>query len=359
MIQHPTAEEHLAFLVKLQRLLSEGDFTATYKFALLMALADIAVERGHDDVRPLEISMRDIAEKFVDYYWQQTMPYKAVGLDNDKINESSGVLRQSTSSDAKVTMKIQKFINKFGSLGRAKRSSEFKRLVTEVSSTVSGQPVKCFQNIGGGTDDFVFERTRGGVVLKPRVSSHLRKFHSLILHMARDGWIRHIRKIKSNIALLGRNDDLHSFLFESSRQALVVVSRNLSKLFNKRCFYCAGRISDTPDVDHFIPFSMYGRDIAQNFVLAHGSCNRSKSDALGAKPHLENWLEQLNRHEDDIDQIGLDAGIISDQNTILSVAKWSYQHGYDTGSHAWVRKGTFEPIGKEYVGFVGAVAGSF
>ena len=38
-----TPEAQLAFLTKLQRLFSEGDFTATYKFALLMALADICV----------------------------------------------------------------------------------------------------------------------------------------------------------------------------------------------------------------------------------------------------------------------------------------------------------------------------
>lgn len=367
MIQHPTAEEHLAFLVKLQRLLSEGDFTATYKFALLMALADIAVERGHDDVRPLEISMRDIAEKFIDYYWQQTMPYKATSpciervVDTLEADVTDGILSQNMGATAKVVTDIQNFRNAFqvASIGRAKQKKSFGRLLTSVAQTVSKQPVTYFQNIAGGTDPFVFERSQAGIKLKHGVSSHLRKFHGLVQHMVRDRWIRHIRDNKRNLSALGHKDDLHSFLFESSRQALVVVSRNLSKLFNKRCFYCAGRISDTPDVDHFIPFSIYGRDIAQNFVLAHGSCNRSKSDVLGAKPHLENWLEQLNRHEDDIDQIGLDAGIISDQNTILSVAKWSYQHGYDTGSHAWVRKGTFEPIGKEYVGFVGAVAGSF
>jgi 5-methylcytosine-specific restriction endonuclease McrA len=352
MSQSPTAEEHLAFLVKLQRLLSEGDFTATYKFALLMALADIAVERGHDDVRPLEIPMRDIAEKFVDYYWQQTMPYKSAGLGHDNKNSSSNVLRQSTSSDAKVTMEIQKFINTLGSLGRAKRSSEFKHLVNAVSSTVASQPIKFFQNIGGGTDAFVYERNRGGIVLKLGVSSHLRKFHSLIQYMARDGWIRHIKKIKSNIALLGQKDDLQGFLFESSREALKVVSNHLSKLTNKKCFYCHGGISDTPDVDHFIPFSLYGRDIAQNFVLAHASCNRSKSDVLGAKPHLENWLEHLNRHQDDISQIALDAGIISDQGTILSVTKWSYQQGHETGSHAWIKKGVFEPIGEGYAALV-------
>ena len=35
----------LAFLRKLQRLLAEGDFVATYKFALLNALADLSLER--------------------------------------------------------------------------------------------------------------------------------------------------------------------------------------------------------------------------------------------------------------------------------------------------------------------------
>lgn len=369
MIQTPTAEEHLAFLVKLQRLLSEGDFTATYKFALLMALADIAVERGHDDVRPLEIPMRDIAEKFVDYYWQQTMPYKAAGLGSElpgkagaviEVSEPDGILSQNMGATAKVVSDIRRFKaeNQVSGIGRAKQTKAFAKLITSVSATVSGQPVQCFQNISGGTDTFVYARKRGGLILNPGVSSHLRKFHGLILYMARDGWIRHIKSIKGNNALLGQKDDLHSFLFESSRKALTIVGNNLSKLTNKKCFYCRGGIYDTPDVDHFIPFSMYGRDIAQNFVLTHASCNRSKSDVLGAKPHLENWLEQLNRHQDDISQIALDAGLISDQSTTLSVAKWSYQQGYDTGSHAWIKKGVFEPIGVGYAALVGNVSES-
>jgi hypothetical protein len=36
--------DEVTFLRKLQRLLEEGDFVATYKFALLQALADLSVE---------------------------------------------------------------------------------------------------------------------------------------------------------------------------------------------------------------------------------------------------------------------------------------------------------------------------
>lgn len=42
----PSAEAQLAFLSELQPLFAEGDFTTTYKFALLIALSDLAVELG-------------------------------------------------------------------------------------------------------------------------------------------------------------------------------------------------------------------------------------------------------------------------------------------------------------------------
>ena len=40
------AEEQLKFLADYQTLLVEGQLTSTYKFALLIALADLAVEIG-------------------------------------------------------------------------------------------------------------------------------------------------------------------------------------------------------------------------------------------------------------------------------------------------------------------------
>jgi len=48
----PSPEEQIRFIVSLQRLLDESLFTASYKFALLLALADQSVEKG-DDPAPL------------------------------------------------------------------------------------------------------------------------------------------------------------------------------------------------------------------------------------------------------------------------------------------------------------------
>jgi hypothetical protein len=63
----PSAESQVEFLTKLQRLLSEGQFVATYKFALLQAIADLAVEHGDDLGGPLEVGIDAIAGKFVRY----------------------------------------------------------------------------------------------------------------------------------------------------------------------------------------------------------------------------------------------------------------------------------------------------
>ena len=57
----PLPEAQLVFLSKLQRLFAEGDFTATYKFALLVSLADLAVELGDDSGEALELGHRGIA----------------------------------------------------------------------------------------------------------------------------------------------------------------------------------------------------------------------------------------------------------------------------------------------------------
>ena len=64
----------LEFLRKLQRLLAEGDFDVTYKFALLNALADFSLEGELASDGSLRVPLFGIAEKFIEYYWPQAGP---------------------------------------------------------------------------------------------------------------------------------------------------------------------------------------------------------------------------------------------------------------------------------------------
>src|ERR1019366_3647912 len=48
----PSSDEQIRFMVNIQRLLDEGLFTASYKFALLLALAVLSIEQGRRLWRP-------------------------------------------------------------------------------------------------------------------------------------------------------------------------------------------------------------------------------------------------------------------------------------------------------------------
>ncbi|NBW69487.1 MAG: HNH endonuclease, partial [Betaproteobacteria bacterium] len=106
----PTPEFQLAFLTKIQRLFAEGDFTATYKFALLVSIADYAVQYGEDNNEELKIPTRSIGAKFIELYWQQSAPYK------------DGILLQNNHKQASVISKILGFRSKGLSLVAALQS---------------------------------------------------------------------------------------------------------------------------------------------------------------------------------------------------------------------------------------------
>lgn len=71
----PAPEEQLKFLSNIQRILDEGAFVSTYKYALLLGIADICVEHGTDYGNALRISTTLLAEKFVQYYSRQSKPF--------------------------------------------------------------------------------------------------------------------------------------------------------------------------------------------------------------------------------------------------------------------------------------------
>lgn len=165
--------------------------------------------------------------------------------------------------------------------------------------------------------------------------------------LSRSHWIQHVKGNRLNHPFLGEVDHLESFLFETPRQALVTIGDELRKLVDNRCFYCSGKVQKA-DVDHFIPFAQYPRDLMHNFLLAHPLCNRSKSDTLAAKVHLENWRKYSNKHEADLAEIGILAGRSANLQLSLAVTRWSYGNGYASGGQAWVKAGGYVIIDASY-----------
>jgi 5-methylcytosine-specific restriction endonuclease McrA len=345
-VSPPSAEAQLVFLTKLQRVFAEGDFTATYKFALLIALADLAVELGRDDGSGLLLSTRVIASRFIQMYWRQTAPY-----GTGRPDAAPGILVQNTGAQAAVLSGIVAFRQETGAKTpqQAAAHPSFAALLSRVAATVSAQPLTYLQNFGGTTDSFLYERLSAGkVYLKPGVAYCLRRFHPLVQQLARTRWVQHVKSNKRNHGILGDAGDLDEFLFSASRQSLAIFGEQLRKLDGPTCFYC-GHSLDSHDVDHYVPFAMYARDLAHNFVLAHPACNRSKSDTLAARPHLERWLDRVVKKSDSLGEIGQLAGISVDGQTSERVAAWGYASALASGAHAWLASSTYQAIDAEYL----------
>jgi hypothetical protein len=81
-----------------------------------------------------------------------------------------------------------------------------------------------------------------------------------------------------------------------------------------------------------------------NFVLACPNCNRSKSDSLAARIHLDKWAKSVKKNDEAITQIGGVIGIVTNLETSLSIAEWSYGTTIGGKANGWIKAGQYEGL---------------
>ena len=333
-------QQQLEFLSNVQRLLSEGQFTATYKYALLLAIADICVEDGEDDGASFVIQTSKIAEKFIAYYWPQARPYEGV------------VLRQNTGkAPAIISALCEVAENGVVALHELKRDiPACRRLVRKVDRVVREMPLWKLQIVGNAPLEFLYENRGQGtsIELKPGVMFCLRRFHELITDLVRGAWLRYVRRF--NAQVLGEPNDLDQFLFGAERAPLDKYLPILREVQEARCLYCEREVpAGAAHIDHFIPWSRYPIDLGHNFVLAHAGCNGAKADHLAAGVHLERWVDR-NRTAATFLQDRFDQGlIVHSAQSSERIARWAYAQAASAHALAWVKSREFQPIDESCV----------
>jgi hypothetical protein len=339
-IPGPTAEEQVAFLGKIERLLSEGQFVATYKYALLVAIADLAIKHGGDDGSVLDLPIRAIAEEFIELYWRQGAPYGSAVADG-----GYSTLQQNTGRQAAILSVVGTLRQSHGTLMRAKQSPAWTTAVTETARLVTDMPLWRLQRLRNEVLDFLYDESpvTGNIRLKGGVAANLRRFHAIIVRLAQSEWMHFIQALPGNSQLLGPTSDLSQFLFGADRSALLRMATPLADVQKGQCLYCQRRV-DNGEIDHFVPWSRYPRDLAHNLVLAHKECNHHKSDLLAAEAHLDRWLVRNQAHGSAISEAARTANIIVDLSGSVSVAGWAYAHGASLHAVAWLRGDEVEPL---------------
>lgn len=292
----------IAFGERLLSLLDEGAFTATYKYAVLLALTDLCLEgSGRSGAAPESVTTGQLAEKVVELYWPHTVPF-----------EGEAVLRQNTSGQAEIVSKIRRFRGRHapdptGTLTEARWAAPkaFGRLLRAVEWTLVRYPLPKLQRIGGTVDPFIYQIgwddhvTRGEftseafdnrILLVEGAGDHLVRLAGLVRPLVQRQWAAMVSQINRGLV---PDAGLEEFLFGAERVPTERVRGDLRELQDGRCFYCDERLRGPVEVDHFIPWARYPDDGLANLVVADARCNNAKRHFLAATEHVRRWTGRL------------------------------------------------------------------
>ncbi|MDF1839728.1 MAG: HNH endonuclease domain-containing protein [Planctomycetota bacterium] len=358
---------HSQFVTNLQRLLLEGDFVGTYKFALLISLARWAVENPNFE-SDREVDVSELAPHFLDLYWPQAQPFapasttREPGATYEDVLHSPmiGVLHQDRGQKEdrqapRILKDIHQSYHECGGSIRALPESTHARLLQRIRETITVNPLWRLQVVRSSKEPLTTlyrpGRTRFKIRFEPGIARCFSHFAPLVEELARAGWMRHV--LRCNPKILGAPSQVESFLFPDSRNALAALRSPLFEVQGDACFYCTEPLGRKVAVDHFLPWSKYRRDLGHNFVLAHPTCNRSKSDLLAGCHHLENWIKRNARHGPFLAEAFEERRIPHDMALSLRVAQSLYALADFEGAELWVGSGVLKPIHSEWKDLLG------
>jgi 5-methylcytosine-specific restriction endonuclease McrA len=300
----------IGFAEKVLELLDEGRYTATYKYAVLLALIDLCLEHTQKSGAPPEmVTTRQLADKIVEIYWPHTMLFASPA--------DPRILRQNTGGQAEIVSAICKFRSRHAPDPSVPRwhaklaaPAAYERLVRTVEWKLIEMPLPRLQMMGQSPHPFIYEihwdarvqrrdidgyvagagRFDNRVLLKPGVSDYLLQLNGLLRPLIQRRWAQ-------MVAQLNRLEDsrLEAFLFGADRVQTARIRTGLWEIQGRRCFYCDGRVADPgrSHVDHFVPWSRYPDDGLDNLVVADVGCNGHKSGSLAAAEHVSRWARRF------------------------------------------------------------------
>lgn len=352
-----SSDSAIAFGQRVLALLDTGSFTASYKYAVLLALIDAVLE-GADRVGspPAAVHATDVGRRVFAIYWRQARPFSA-----------RGALRQSAQHD--VVAKIAEFRAAHGhpdsaspASARASDPLAFARLERDVVETVIRYPIPLLQKFGSGSgaveQRFIYEYWWPDGVnastirradfddrlhLIEGAEEHLVALGGLLRPLVQREWLGFVaRRNAADIEELR----LEEFLFGSDRISLRTLREPLLDVQQGRCFYCQQPGRGGWEIDHFLPWSRWPDNQLDNLVLAHRACNNAKRAALPGLDHVGRWWPRFDAATSaarQIARLAVDTGWPRRADATRSAASALYLHQPE-GTMLWVAPGAVEAL---------------
>lgn len=329
----------IAFAEQLLTVLAEGSFTATYKYAVILALVDLCLEYStRSGAAPASVTTRQLAEKVLAIYWPHARAFR------------TQVLRQNAGHQAGILTLIARFQDhsedESAPAARARHLSPdlFARLVRDVEWVLVKMPLPKLQRVGREIVPVIYQINWGDDIRRGTfiagdfdnlirfvgdAGNHLLRLAPLLRPLVQREWSSMVARI---------NDlpeaELDRFLFGARRQTIAHLAVPLGELQHGKCFYCERPLGVGVEVDHFVPWSRHPDDGLDNLVAAHGRCNGQKRDHLASAEHAEHWATRTLLHGGSLSAIADAARWPREPERTIGVARSIYL-GLHANARLW------------------------
>ena len=265
-----TTRMAMDYMNSIAHILKRGQFTNSYKFALLRSLAAFGLKPGDGEV-VVEIDW--LAEKFVELFWPLTLRFnirQATVPDKDPV-----VMRYIRNEASALVLSPEMPLRDF----RKMYSDRYAKLVPKVARNAFGDVIPRFHTVGwGNVTPPLYEASREGIRISANARAFLQRNHKAIDLLAIGSWVKFTEKFTSAPRLY---EKIQGLAFK--RSALKPYREFFqSVLGESECFYCGGSTLPKSHVDHVIPWSFVAEDKVWNLILACSKCNSEKSSRTPA-----------------------------------------------------------------------------
>ena len=311
-------------------ILTKGNKSNTYKFALARFLLD----HSHKPDSSYIVSFRDIAKKFLKYYWHQECKYRIrQNYDPKKIPSVVQVIRDVFKErmvdgyipDYFEDMPQEKIKNAEAEIIKRVFGIGKKSQVVPRFQRLKGQPPDRNLHIRGTGAFYDYDVPSGEIKIKPEALSFFKDNYNVLTKAVFLEWSRFLEKINTLPRIIEKVES------EVVRRRALTAYQSIFR-DQRDCFYCNSTLDERQThVDHFIPWSYIFEDEAWNLVLACERCNLRKSDSLAPQNFRNDLIDRNRDYQNEIPELGKSLLRLDAENNWEPVIKHHYNNCKEYG----------------------------
>lgn len=273
--------------------------TTTYKFALIRALADLALAnrgglRWEEEV--VAVPLEQITHLWVEYYYPLVTAENFLPQGNQPEGKSDIAFRQ----------ELAELSSRFGSMGglfalkkelhKPHPSGDLKSVLRKIRRALVEGPVTFAGNdaVGGK----LFRHNKEEVLVPVGLWAELGRYGSWIRDAVLLQWADYIKNCCEPQSGIRTGDILDSLMNKDAvrNQQEYRSLMDQARQENPRSLWSSGRLNADFHVDHIIPFSLWGNNDLWNLAPVLPKENLAKSDLLPSLQLLTDSRERLSAH---------------------------------------------------------------